>query len=352
MNSSCQLRALFLPPSPRLKRIRDHVPGTGPSPNALFELLAQQGIAAEIMDPFSWPINPLAGRHSLLESLDLARSVKVLRDGDHFDLIVSIMDGAALFPLAFRHLMTMRTPIALWDIGLSENWRLRNRVLDFVVPRADAIFVLARSHQPYVANRWRPSGAVEVVFHRVDSTFFSPQSGNCDDSVLCIGEDAGRDIDTLMAAAAQLRAPIIVKTRTHQHRVRQMAFPGVTVLTDWLSYLELRALYDKAAVLVVPLLRAINASGVTTILEASAMAKALVVSDSPSIRDFVIPDETCLIVPIGDSAALADAIARLRASPDLRHSLGQRAREFVLREFSNEVFAQRLAGAMRRLVTH
>ena len=79
------------------------------------------------------------------------------------------------------------------------------------------------------------------------------------------------------------------------------------------------------------------------------MGKALVVTDSQSIRDFIIPDQTCLTVPSGDGDALAAAINRLLADPPLRRALGAKARDFVQAEFSSRALAARVAPVMRRL---
>ena len=343
------LKVLFLPPSRQLAQAEKFVPGSAPDPNEFHNALAQEWIHATTMEPFSWPINPFSGKHSLREWIDPVRALNVLRDGRNFDLIVSVMEGAALVPLALRRLAGMRAPIVLWDIGLTPGWRLRSAVLDFVVPRAEAIFVLCASQKIYVEGRWPITGTVELVSHRVDSSFFHPLPETLSNRVISIGEDGGRDFETLLAAAKRVSAPFIVKTRLHQEKVLSAAIENVTVLSDWLSFAELRKFYADCAIVAVPLLPSINASGVTTILEASAMGKALVVTDSQSIRDFIIPDQTCLTVPSGDGEALAAAINRLLADPPLRRALGAKARDFVQAEFSSRALAARVAPVMRRL---
>jgi len=93
----------------------------------------------------------------------------------------------------------------------------------------------------------------------------------------------------------------------------------------------------------------VNASGVTTIQEAGAMGKALVVSDNPAIRDYIVPDETCLVVPCHDTAAMHGAIMRLLNNPELCDRLGRNARQFALDTGSPEVNVARGCAVMRRL---
>jgi glycosyltransferase involved in cell wall biosynthesis len=69
-------------------------------------------------------------------------------------------------------------------------------------------------------------------------------------------------------------------------------------------------------------------------LEAAACGRPLVVSDVPGCRQFVRPGVEGLIVPPGDAAALADALATLVADRALRLQAGAAARRKVVREYT------------------
>ncbi len=58
-----------------------------------------------------------------------------------------------------------------------------------------------------------------------------------------------------------------------------------------------------------------------TVIEAGACGTAVVAADSPGLRDSVRRDETGLLVPYGDDAALADALGRVLADAPLRERL-------------------------------
>jgi len=62
-----------------------------------------------------------------------------------------------------------------------------------------------------------------------------------------------------------------------------------------------------------------------SVLEALACGLAPVLSDIPALRDWVEHEQEGLFVPPGDAEALAQAIVRLLAEPDLRNRLGQNA---------------------------
>lgn len=69
------------------------------------------------------------------------------------------------------------------------------------------------------------------------------------------------------------------------------------------------------------------------LIEAAACGRAIVTTDNPGCRDAVIEDETGLTVPIRDAKALAAAILKLIEQPELRISMGAKARVFAEKEF-------------------
>jgi glycosyltransferase involved in cell wall biosynthesis len=72
------------------------------------------------------------------------------------------------------------------------------------------------------------------------------------------------------------------------------------------------------------------------LLEAMAAGRPIVASRVATIPEVVLDGETGLLVPAGDPLALADALARLAADPDLASQFGEAGRERVRRQFSIE----------------
>ncbi|MGQ9888300.1 MAG: glycosyltransferase [Aggregatilineales bacterium] len=70
------------------------------------------------------------------------------------------------------------------------------------------------------------------------------------------------------------------------------------------------------------------------LFEYMAAGRPVVASDLPAWADVVQDGETALLVPPGDVNALAAAIARLRADPDLRRRLGDAARARALARYT------------------
>lgn len=70
-----------------------------------------------------------------------------------------------------------------------------------------------------------------------------------------------------------------------------------------------------------------------SIIEAEAIGRPIVTTDSVGCRDTVINGENGIIIPTKDAGALAAALKKLIDDPKLRQSMGRNAREFAVRKF-------------------
>lgn len=121
--------------------------------------------------------------------------------------------------------------------------------------------------------------------------------------------------------------------------------PGIT----WLGHVDRIAeeVWARAHVAVLPSRR----EGLpVSLLEAAACGRPMVATDVPGCRDVVLDGVNGLTVPLGDTAALAQALERLASSDELRRRYGAAARELVETRFSLAVIGDRVAGLYRRLV--
>ena len=117
-----------------------------------------------------------------------------------------------------------------------------------------------------------------------------------------------------------------------------------------LSEADLVAHYHACDVFVLPSVEITEAFGLVQ-LEAMACGKPVVSTALPTGVVYVNRDgETGLVVPPRDSAALARAIERLLAEPDLRRSLGEAGRERVQREFTREMYAERVNAVYQEML--
>ena len=81
------------------------------------------------------------------------------------------------------------------------------------------------------------------------------------------------------------------------------------------------------------------------LMEATGAGIAVIASDIPGCRDVVLPEQTGLLVPVGDSAALSRQMRRLTEDQELRGRLARDGAERTRRRYS----ADALAGAYTEL---
>ncbi|HJS45955.1 MAG TPA: glycosyltransferase family 4 protein [Rhizomicrobium sp.] len=311
--------------------------------------LEKLGFTVEFIDVNQKPWNPLAGQPSMLKAIDPLRALKILLCRPRPDVVLSYFESGALCLALLRSIGLFRVPIVIVDIGVGGGSRLRNLILRLVIPRVSAIFTLGSDQVTHIRTRYKTRALVEFIPAHVDAEFYAPQNpGQQGDYILAVGDDISRDYDTLLEAIAGLDVPLVLKTKRVAENTSR--YPNLSVITKRLSDREFRDLYDRARFVVMPLHPVLTAGGVTAFLEAMAMGKPQIVSDSAGLRDYVRDGENALVVPCHDAGSLRQAILRLLGDDGFRQRLGESSRSCAQSLFSSRQFAGRLADRFLQLM--
>jgi hypothetical protein len=155
------------------------------------------------------------------------------------------------------------------------------------------------------------------------------------------GGNSLRDYGPLVAAAAEIGAPIDIATAALS---ADDANPGAANLSVGpVSQAEYNRMMLSASVVVVPLQsRSDRSSGQTTYVNAMAAGKAVVVTDTAGVRDYIEDGLTGIIVAPGDRNGLARAVRRLLDDRNERDRIGQCARAHALDRLTLAQYARRL----------
>ncbi|MBC7905690.1 MAG: glycosyltransferase family 4 protein [Rhodospirillaceae bacterium] len=337
------LKVAWLYPAPKRQSLEATRQGKEPDHLSAIDAIREFGIEPELVEPLPWPWNPFCNKHSLYSGIDPLRAVKLAASLSRFDLVLSVGESSGLVLLFLRRMLGLKIPIVVWDPALGGDWRPREAMLRWALPRYDRILVVGSNQEALAHERYPGAAPTSTIGHWEDTQFYRPMPAPAKGYVLSVGLDPMRDYAALVEAARGMAAPFIIKTNRPMDTDLP---PNVRVIRERISYNALRSLYAGASVVVVPLLDAHHASGVNGVLEAYAMGKPVIVSDSTGIRDFVIPNETALVVKPGDVAGLRQAIASVTASPELAQRLAVAGRQLVETRFSQAAFASRLAAQL------
>ena len=117
----------------------------------------------------------------------------------------------------------------------------------------------------------------------------------------------------------------------------------------WLGHVtDIAAFWAKAHVAVLPSRRE---GFPLSLMEAAACGRALIASDVPGCRELVLHDQNGLLFPVDDVMALADAMTRLAADPQLRARYAMAARKRAVNEFSASMIGRQTVALYQRLLT-
>ncbi|MCS4174783.1 glycosyltransferase family 4 protein [Salinibacter ruber] len=121
-------------------------------------------------------------------------------------------------------------------------------------------------------------------------------------------------------------------------------------LIEWLGYqTDMPTLFNQADIATLP--TKYNEGMPRFLVEAAACGLPIVTTDQEACRIVVNDEENGIIIPTGDSEALADALERLVTDRDYRRTLGQKARTDAVRDFDEETGTEEWHQLYDRLLT-
>ena len=88
------------------------------------------------------------------------------------------------------------------------------------------------------------------------------------------------------------------------------------------------------------------------LLEAAASGLAIVATDIPGCSQIVRQDDNGILVPVRNSEKLAEAIQFLVENPKVRRKMGERGREIILEEFSDEIVIKKYLELYKKLISN
>jgi glycosyltransferase involved in cell wall biosynthesis len=322
----------------------------------------------------SWVLRRLAGWVGLpplqawLAFRERNRYDVILTDGEHIGIPLALMlklarSSVGHLTIGHRITATKKRPFFKWLKAHSH--------INYIALHSRVQYELAIRELGISPNQ------LALIPYQVDIDFWSPQPV-AEERLICSAGLEFRDYPTLVSAVQGLDVEVVIGAASHWSKRRNTAAdPALpaNVHVSKFDYPALRSLYARSSIVVVPLDDIDFQAGVTTILEAMAMGKPVIVTHSlgqtdvvedrraatrgahprtrpPSLmRSFaelagVALEPTGYYVPPEDPAALRRAIDHLLDHPEERRRLGVAGRQTVERLLTVDHFAARV----RRLV--
>lgn len=291
-----------------------------------------------------------AQRVERMAGSDAALAWACFRQRSRYRLIFT--DGEQVgIPLALLLKLFGRGPANTRHVMIGHILSVGKKMLFFdlfrIQSHIDRFLVYSTWQKQFIEQRWRvpPERVIWTPF-QADGRFFRPDAVTVEaEQMICSVGLEFRDYPTLIDAVEDLDVQVIIAaaspwSKRDDTTARRPIPPNVTV--QRFSLHDLREVYARARFVVVPLYDVEFQAGVTTILEAMAMGKAVVVSRTPGQTDVVIEGETGLYVPPGDSLALRKAIQHLLAHPEEAARMGANGRLLLEERMSLDRYVEGL----------
>lgn len=282
--------------------------------------------------------------------LDLGLAALAFRARRRYDVIYSNGENVSI-PLAALFRMGGRRPGHIL-IGHRLSAPKKRALLRALHGQMDAVLVYSETQYRYALNALRfPRAKLHQIPFHADHRFFRPIPAPVE-NVICSAGLEWRDYPTLIGAVAGLDVRVCLAAASpwsrHRDETGRVSLPTNVEVRRY-GYAELRDLYARARLVVVPLLETDFQAGITTLLESMAMGKAVIVTRITGQRDVVVNGQNGLYVPPGDVPALRGAIERLLADPGQAARLGAAARSAVEQRMTLEHWVERIASVARAL---
>jgi glycosyltransferase involved in cell wall biosynthesis len=206
-----------------------------------------------------------------------------------------------------------------------------------------------------------PRDKLFLVSQPVDERFWRPPAAPVQEHVLAAVGSEGRDYPTLLRAVRGLDVQVELAvghsfSASGDRRGKEVGArigdvereglpPNVSLTT--LSPSRLRELYARARFLIVPLQNLDYDAGVTAIVEAMAMSKAVIVTRTRGQVDVLRHGEQGLYVPPGDPRAMRVAIEYLLAHPEEADRMGRAGRALIEERHTLDGYTAKLVDIVR-----
>jgi glycosyltransferase involved in cell wall biosynthesis len=200
-----------------------------------------------------------------------------------------------------------------------------------------AFHAISESTAEDLVGRGIPASCIRVIYPGIDAAHYTPDASLRSPTPLFayLGRlRRYKGVDQVIRAFARVQHPEarLEIAGTGDYRPALESLVASLALSERVSFLGFIDEATKVALLrrawALAFASPKEGWGITN-LEAAASGTPVVASDSPGLRESVRDGETGYLVPHGDVGAMAAAMARIAASPDLVRSLGAQGRTFA-----------------------
>ena len=263
------------------------------------------------------------------------------------DVIITIVDSCGLPIAMLKYLGLVKTPMIYISQGLTDrvnalpsrstSRRWIRRIYGRFLRSAERILALGEGAIDPLATTFQLSPTTPICLpFGVDAHFWSPSlESDTEDYILSVGSDPARDYETLLNASTGEHLKIVTRLSIPREHLNGR----IEVGSDF-DDVELRELYRRARVVVIPIKDVEQPSGQSATLQAMACGKAVILTrtrglwESTQMRHL----DNCYLVEPYDADGLRQAILYFGERKDEAVRIGGNARRLVEERYNSRRF--------------
>lgn len=311
----------------------------GGIPHDVLKYVAGQKVAPRDLDLHVSPrtVDWGMGRLRKLWAIYARDTVKILKESRHHDVSVVATAGVPAYVagLLWRALR-FNGSLLLLDPLFPASRRL-DRILALGLRNVSCVICIRQGDIDTLYNRFGyPPQRCRFVLLPTPLASLPEASNEADPPYIYAAGDTYRDWPLLLEALKSTDFACIISTRGVSPD--QPGLPSNLSVRPPVPMAEGRKLLQACAVVAIPFQDTQLACGPSIVIDALALGKPVVATDTNGARDYVLPGSTGLLSPSGDSAAMRANLTALMGDRSRRRDMGRAARRFAEEKLSPDAF--------------
>ena len=221
---------------------------------------------------------------------------------------------------------------------------LRKSLFRINLNLADGTVVFTRTQFELIPKSYKVSNArLKFIPFCLDAEFYKPLKKierHSKPFILSIGMDPGRDYDTLIKSIDGLNIDLKIVALPYLLNGLTADKPNIQVFSK-IPYKQLFELYSESSFVVIPLKKLANQypSGITNLLEAKLLGKAVISTFSSPLEEYLEHENGVYYVDAESVTSLRQAIIKFLQHPEFCATIQNKGTEVIATNYNTSIFA-------------